>query len=103
MKLNIYKNQKEIEKTYEVEGYDIMYGTVEDILDILDNVNGDNDDDLIKAVSANRDKLNKLLLDVFPEATPEELRRVKLKELIPFFTELFAYVTASFNNPETKN
>lgn len=103
MKLNIYKNQKEIEKTYEVEGYDIMYGTVEDILDILDNVNGDNDDDLIKAVSANRDKLNKLLLDVFPEATPEELRQVKLKELIPFFTELFAYVTASFNNPETKN
>jgi hypothetical protein len=39
-----------------------------------------------------------LLLDVFPEATPDELRRVKLKELVPFFIELFSYVGKSFSN-----
>ena len=28
MKINIYKNQREVEKTYEVDNYDLMYGTV---------------------------------------------------------------------------
>ena len=37
MKLNIYKNQKEIEKTYTIDDYDIMYGTVEDILSVFDD------------------------------------------------------------------
>ena len=103
MKLNIYKNQTEIAKTYEVEGYDIMYGTVEDILEILDSVEGGSEDDMLKAVSRNRDKLNNLLLDVFPGVTKEELRQVKLKDLIPIFSELFQYVAASFDKSETKN
>ena len=36
MKLNVYKSQTEIEKTFEADAYDLMYGTVEDILGILD-------------------------------------------------------------------
>ena len=33
LELNIYKNQKEVEKTYRTEAYDLMYGTVEDVVD----------------------------------------------------------------------
>ncbi len=102
MKLNIYKNQKEIEKTYEVDNYDIMYGTVQDILAVLDDGLGDlNDNDqALKLITANRTKLEDLLLDIFggEGLTPDELRKTKLKELIPVFIDLFSYVQKSFQS-----
>lgn len=102
MKLNIYKNQKEIEKTYEVDSYDLMYGTVEDILQVLDEVNDKMSDvELFNVISKNRTKLNDLLLDIFPSMTAEELRNIKLKELVPFFLDLFTYVKNSFG--QSKN
>ncbi len=102
MKLNIYKNQKEIEKTYEVDEYDIMYGTVQDILEVLDEGIADmnNNDQLVKVISANKSKLEDLLMDIFGAEglTKEELRRTKLKELVPVFIDLFRYVTKSFKS-----
>lgn len=105
MKLNVYKNQKEIEKTYEVDTYDIMYGTVEDIFEVIENGMDDVMDDenkLLMMIVENRSKLEDLLLDIFSEEglTKEELRKVKVKEMIPLFIELFAYVKKSF---ESKN
>lgn len=97
MKLNVYKNQKEVEKVLSVDAYDIMYGTVEDIFEVLDEVDDKSGEkELLKAVQKHRHKINRLLLDVFPEATEDDLRKIKLKELIPFFIELFAFVNASF-------
>ena len=97
MKLNIYKTQKEIEKTYEVDSYDLMYGTVEDILGIFDALDDYSDNmEVFKVIQRNRTKLNDLLMDVFPDMKEEELRRIKLKELVPLFMDLFAYVKESF-------
>lgn len=101
MKLNVYKNQKEIEKTYSIDTYDLMYGTVEDILAIFDEVDDLSDNmKLFSVVQKNRTKLNDLLLDIFPDMTEAELRKIKLKELVPLFIELFNYVKDSFGNPE---
>lgn len=97
MKLNIYKTQREIEKTYEVDSYDLMYGTVEDILGIFDELDDYSDNmEVFKVIQRNRTKLNDLLMDVFPDMKEEELRRIKLKELVPLFMDLFAYVKESF-------
>lgn len=101
MKLNIYKNQHDIEKTYAVEAYDIMYGTVEDILEILDGIEDlSTNTDILKLIQKNRHKLNELLLDVFAEEglTEAELRNIKIKELVPLFLNLFAYVQTSFKS-----
>lgn len=101
MKLNVYKNQKEIEKTYEVDNYDIMYGTVQDILSILDEVDDLSDNQkLFDLVKKNRTKLEDLLLDIFggEGMTAEEMRRTKLKEFIPVFMDLFRYVKESFQS-----
>ena len=98
MKLNIYKNQREVEKVYEIDNYDLMYGTVEDILAIFDEIEDLRDNmQIFKVIQKNRQKLNDLLQDIFPELTDEELRRIKLKELVPVFMELFTYVQASFS------
>ena len=101
MKLKIYKNQHEVEKVYEVDAYDIMYGTVEDVFDVLEGMeNTKSDGDIIKLISDNRSKLNDLLLDIFGDQglTKEELRKVKIKELVKVFIELFTYVTTSFKS-----
>lgn len=101
MKLNIYKNQKEIEKTFEVNEYDIMYGTVEDIFDILEGVEDTNDlDEMLKIITKSRSKLNELLLEIFGDEglTQEDLRKVKVKELVPMFIDLFTYVAKSFKS-----
>lgn len=97
MKLNVYKNQNEVEKTYEVETYDLMYGTVEDVLAIFDEIDDLNDNmKLFGVIQKNRTKLNDLILDIFPEMTEDDLRKIKLKELVPLFIELFTYVRDSF-------
>lgn len=104
MKLNIWKNQTEIEKTYEVEAYDLMYGTVEDILDILDGVSDDmSNDSLIALLGKSMPKVNGLILDIFPEATEDDLKKVKVKELVPVFLEVFGYVRETFSESQGKN
>lgn len=96
MKINIYKSQNEIEKSYSVDNYDLMFGTIEDVLAIFDEIEDiSNNIELFKAIQANRSKLYDLLKDIFPELTDEELRRVKLKELVPVFMELFSFVMRS--------
>lgn len=99
MKLNVYANQKQVLKTYEVDTYDILYGTVEDILGILDEVEDmKTESEILKVVQRNRTKLNALLLDIFGDQglTEKELRNIKIKELVPLFIDLFAYVRDSF-------
>ena len=102
MKLNIYKNQREVEKTYEVDAYDIMYGTVQDVLEVLDSGmdNLNDNTQVLKVIADNRGKLEDLLLDIFggEGLTKDELRRIKLKEIVPLFLDLFRYVQKSFKS-----
>lgn len=101
MKLNVYKNQKEIEKTVEVDSYDIMYGTVEDVFEVLEGIEDMNDTkSVLNMFTRNRAKLNDLLLDIFGGSglTKEDLRKVKVKELVPLFIDLFKFVQHSFKS-----
>ena len=103
MKINIYKNQKEIEKTFEVKTYDIMYGTVQDILSIIDEAGDLSDEDaLYNILAKNMGKIDELLLDIFGDEglVREDLRNIKVKELVPIFVELFVDVQKAF---ESKN
>lgn len=112
MKLDVYKtfdngriSQIEIEKTFETNTYDLMYGTVEDILDVLDGLTGDDvtENDYMRVINQNRTKLNALILDVFPDMGEDDLRAIKVKDLIPMFVELFGFVRNSFGESKGKN
>ena len=98
LKLNIYRNQKEIEKTYTADTYDILFGTVEDIMNMLDLdafMGNGGTVSLMEAtgklVSGSREMLKPLLKDIFPGVTDDELRRVKAKELLAVLAGLTGF------------
>lgn len=94
--LNIY-NKKEIEKTYTADSYDLLFGTVEDILGVLDTITGDKkdkEDEILSAITGAMGMLKPFLKDIFEGVTDEELRKVKVKELIPIFISI---VGSTFN------
>lgn len=105
LKLDVYKfdaetgrtSQTEIEKTVTAETYDLMFGTVEDILGLLDVI-GDTTDTsaVINAVAVNWEKLCILLLDVFPQMTRDDLRNIKVRDVVPVIVDLFKYVANGF-------
>lgn len=97
LKLNIYKNKKEIEKTYTAETYDLLFGTMEDILDIIDleKFESGKQEDFVtatsKLIAGGLGQLKPLLLDVFDGLTEEELRRARVKDLTKVLIEIVKY------------
>ena len=76
LKLNIYEKRKVI-KTYTAETYDLMFGTVEDLLDVIDidNIQSENKTELLKAIAkvlaSSLDIVKPLLKEIFEELTDE--------------------------------
>lgn len=112
LKLDVYKydaetgrtSQTEVEKTVTAETYDLMFGTVEDILGLLDAIGDTSDADaVLKAISVNWEKLCILLLDVFPQMTRDDLRNIKVREVVPVIVELFRFVVEGFGGSSAKN
>lgn len=94
MKLNIYKG-KTIVKTYEVDNYDLTYGVIEDIVEIVDGKDLENKNDLVNVAIDSFHLLRPLLKEVFDGLTDDELRTVKIRELIVVIVEL---IKASISN-----
>lgn len=97
LKLNIYKGGQ-VEKTYTAGEFDIMFGTVEDLIDLLDmDKLGENTPDMefataiFKLVSGGKNKLKEILKEIFPELTDEEIKRVKIKELVPLVKDIVKF------------
>lgn len=102
LKLNIY-NGKAIEKTYRAETFDIMFGTVEDLLNIIDLEKLNSETEIAKIVIKAIPILKPLLKEVFEGLTNDELRRTKVKELIPLFINIFVFALKELNSNSSKN
>lgn len=96
--LNIYGEGKKIEKTYSVDSYDLMYGTVEDFVSIIDFDKVDDQKELTKMIINGLGKLKPLLKDVFPEITDEELKRTKVSEMVACIMEIASSVADSLSH-----
>lgn len=96
LKLNIYEKKK-VAKTYTAEIYDLMFGTVEDLLDVIDidNIQAGDKTELLKAIAKvlahSMDIVKPLLKDIFEGLTDEELRNTKLKDIIDVLAKVIAY------------
>ena len=105
MKLNIYskENRGEIEKTYTAESYDLMLGTIEDIIKDVDLDEMKNDVAIATVVLKKYALLKPFIKDIFEGVTDEELNRVKVKELIPLFAQVFKAIVQDFDLVKSGN
>lgn len=96
LKLNIY-NKKQVEKTYTAETYDLMFGTVEDLVDIinLDKLQTGSDAEIIKLVGDvvvhGLDIIKPLLKDIFEGLTDEELKHTQVKEIATVLVDVVKF------------
>lgn len=90
IKLNIYdKNDKtKVEKTLEAEGYELMLGTVEDFMDIIDIDKLGDQKEVAKMVVMSYSQLKPLIMDIFPELQNDEYRRIKVSELVRLVVQI---------------
>ena len=96
MILNIY-DKKKVVKTYEMDSYDLMWGTVEDIADAikLDELKSGSNEEIIKLafnlVVTAKDTVNDLMKDIFDDLTDEELRCVKVSEMVNVLVDVVKF------------
>lgn len=96
--LNIYDPQtKLISKQYTAETVDIMFGTIEDLIEVLDIDKLNDNMEWAKFIALSLKKLKPLLKEIFTGVTDEELKNTKVKELVPLFINIFKYMVKEFN------
>ena len=116
MKLNIYRKEngkKVIDKTYEAETYDLMYGTVEDFLNLIDvqniqiltteTVEENQILGVAELVTNCFGQIAPLLMDVFDGLTSEELRNTKVSEVVEVIKECISYSVKTAFKGTSKN
>lgn len=97
MKLNVYDKKGKIEKTYEKEAADLMFGTIDDVSRALDLKSGEKIavSDLTPLVTefidSDIDKAKEIMKDIFDGLTDEEIRRVKMSEFVTAIVEVIGY------------
>lgn len=98
LKLNIYSATEKgaIEKTYTAEGYDLMLGTIDDLVNIIDLDKIDDDKAVLGMIVKGYKQIKPLLHDVFG-ATEEELNRTKVSELVPCIINICRASLESFD------
>ena len=96
LKLNIYEKKKVI-KTYTAETYDLMFGTVEDLVDLinLDKLETGTDAEIIRLVGnvviKGMDIIKPLLKDMFDGLTDEDLKKTKVSEIATALVEVVKF------------
>lgn len=97
--LNIYdpKDKKKVVKVHTVEGYDLMLGTIEDFMDVIDMDKLDDEKEVAIMVVKGYKQIKPLIMDIFPELTSEELKNIKVAELIKIVPQIGAAIMESLN------
>lgn len=88
LKITSKEDKKKVDKFYTAEGYDLMLGTVEDFMDIIDIDKLGNNIELAKMVLKGYGQLKPLIMDIFPELTDDEYRRIKVNDLIATVSQI---------------
>ena len=90
LKLHIYEG-KEIVKTYSTDTIDFSFGVVEDVLDVLDFEKITDKTQLTAMVLKMSKQLKPFLKDMFAGVTDEEIRTVKVSNIVEIFKGLYHY------------
>lgn len=104
-KINVYDGQK-IEKTYIARDYNLMMGTAEDILSLVDvdKLTGDTDEmEIFKIIVKSVKMFTPIIHEIFPELTDDEYRRVPVKEVASVIMQVLTYTMTELFTVSEKN
>ncbi len=90
IQLNIYdiNDKTKVEKTLEAEGYELMLGTVEDFMDIIDIDKLGDEKEVAKMAFKGYKQLKTLIMDIFPELQDDEYKRIKVSDLVRLIIQI---------------
>lgn len=99
--LKIYDDKgQNVVKSYESTTYDLMFGTIMKLMELLKIEDMDNQMEMLKTIYEAWDEIKVVLSAVFPGATDEDWKHVKIKELLPIILDIAKYsVTEMFVIP----
>ena len=105
LKLNIYtaENLNEIEKTYTAESFDLMFGTAEDFMQIIGFDQLKSKQEVAMSVMRAFNSLKPMLKEIFTGVTDDELKRTKVKELLPLYVDIFDVILKDLEELMPKN
>lgn len=103
--LKIYDDSgKNVVKSYESKTYDLMFGTVMKLMELLKVEEMDDQLEMLKTIYGAWEEIKTVLAGVFPEATDDDWKHVRVKELLPMILEIAKFsVTEMFTIPTEKN
>lgn len=102
MKLDIY-DHKTVVKTYETDAYEIMFGTVEDLIDAakLDTIEHGSDAEIVIAatnlVTTSMGTVKELLKDIFEGLTDEEIKHTRVSDIVNVIVEVIMYAVGQIS------
>lgn len=87
--LKIYDDSgKNVVKSYESKTYDLMFGTVMKLMELLKVEDMDNQVEMLKTIYGAWEEIKTVLAGVFPEATDDDWKHVRVKELLPLIIKI---------------
>lgn len=107
LKLNIYNDDNSsIVRVAEGDTVDLTYGTVEDFFDLFDGITADGKIDNVKIFKQMRTvwkDLTPILLEMFPDLTSDDLRHVKMKEVLALIPSIVGFSNDTLDKNLPKN
>lgn len=99
IKLNIYDkhDKRKIEKTLEADGYDLMMGTVDDFINIIDLDKINDKTEVAKMAAKGYKQLKPLVMDIFPELEDDDYRRIKANDLVRLIVQIGTSIMESMD------
>ena len=87
--LRIYDDGgKEVVKTYEASTYDLMFGTVMELMELLKIEELDNQAAMLKTIYKAWSEIRTVLDGVFEGVSADDWKNVKVKELLPLIISI---------------
>ena len=102
MKLDIY-DHKTVVKTYETDTYEVMFGTVEDLIDAarLDTIENGSDAEIVVAatnlVTTSMGTVKDLLKDIFDGLTDDEIKHTRVSDIVNVIVEVILYAVGQIS------
>ena len=89
--LTIKDKKGEVIKTVEAQTFDIYFGTIDNLMGLLDLDEETSSFELLKKVSTAWKELINILSDIFPDMEKEDWQYVKVNDLIPILLQIVGY------------